>query len=72
MRDRRDLCFHAYHRARKYIHAHGLDSLAGELAADAYDIYEHRYQVLDQAIDELLEKPWPELLELFRAEKRAG
>jgi len=69
MRERRNLYFRAYHRARKYIQTRGLDSPAHELAADCYDIYEQRYQVLDQEIDELLAKPWSELLLRFRAER---
>lgn len=69
MRERRNLYFRAYHRARKYIQAPGLDSPAGELAADCYDIYERRYQVLDQEIDELLARPWSEFLRRFRAER---
>jgi hypothetical protein len=72
MRARRDLYFHAYHRARKYIQRHGLDSPGGELAADAYELYEHRYQELDQHIDELLQKPWPALLEQFRTESESS
>lgn len=68
LRERRNLYLRAYHRARKYIQTRGLDSPAGELAADGHDIYEQRYQELDQEIDELLAKPWSELLLRFRAE----
>jgi DNA primase len=68
MRSRRDLYFHGYHRARKYIQTRGLDSPAAHLAIDAYEIYEQRYQELEEQIDELLQKPWPALLEQFRAE----
>jgi hypothetical protein len=71
LRDARNVYLQAYHRTRRYIITHGLDAPAGNLAADAYECYERRYQDLDQQIARIERANYGELLGFFRARKAA-
>jgi hypothetical protein len=62
----RDACLGAYHRARRYINKHSLDSPLGEFVAEVCELYEERYLDLDQRIDTILAAPWPILRDAYR------
>jgi DNA primase len=70
LRDARNTYLAAYHRTRRYITRHGLDASAGNLAADACELYEARYQDLDERIERLDRANFDELLPLFRGRGR--
>ena len=66
LEESRDAAFRAYHRARRFVLRYGLDSPAGDAAADIADLYEARYKDLDRRWDLLRRAPWPALLEEYR------
>jgi hypothetical protein len=63
--------FGVYHDARRLILEVGLDSDAGRDAADAYEIAEVRYQVLDSVLSVMQAASWHDLLPIFRGQKRS-
>ncbi len=63
--------FGVYHDARRLILEVGLDSDAGQDAADAYEIAEVRYQVLDSVLSVMQAASWHDLLPIFRGQKRS-
>ncbi len=72
LRDFRNDFFWAFHRARRYINKHSLDSPLGACAADICDFYEVKYSDFDQRIDALLAAPWPTLRDLRRQSRRSA
>lgn len=62
----RNSYFHAYHRALRYILQFGIDTSVGQLAADAAELYEVRYQDMDGRIEVLLSASFQTLLPFFR------
>jgi DNA primase len=72
MRVRRNSYQSASHRAVQHILRCGMPAGCCALAADVAEIYETRYQELDEQIDDLLRRPWAELLLIFRAERLAA
>jgi hypothetical protein len=62
----RNSYFHAYHRALRYILRYGIDTLAGQLAADAAELFEVRYRDMDGRVAVLLSASFQTLLPFFR------
>ena len=64
-RNDRNLALATYHRARRLIVKYSLDDPRGEMWADACELYEERYQKLDEQIDLIVNADWETLADIY-------
>jgi hypothetical protein len=71
LREHRNAFLSAYHKARNYVLANGVDTPFANLMADACEFYLRKYQWLDKSIALIEAADWGFLLDWYRRTKNA-